>query len=250
MNAIYDKIGQSYTLGRQTDPKLAKVLHSHLAGAKNILNIGAGTGSYEPSDMDVIAVEPSLTMIQQRLEGSAPVIQSSAESLPFEDKHFSHTMTVLSMHHWSDRSKAFAEIYRVTREKFVALTWCPPISQEPYWLYRDYLIAIPELNRSIFPALQELKQHFGKVEEYVSPIPHDCIDGFDGAYWKRPQAFLDPHVRKNMSVFSKIENIEPILQQLADDLESGKWHEDNAEILDLDELDVGYRILVAEIADA
>ena len=247
MKTIYDKIGKSYSVGRRTDPKLAKQMHQFLSGSHSILNIGAGTGSYEPANMEVIALEPSEVMISQRPKGSAPVVQGVAENLPFEDKQFSHCMTVLSMHHWTDRDKAFSEIKRVTREKFVALTWSPLGKEEPYWLYRDYLKAIPELNRSIFPNVNELRQYFAHVEEYVLPIPHDCQDGFDGAYWKRPQAFLDPEVRANMSVFSKIKNVDAILERLQQDVESGAWHKKNAGILALDELDIGYRIFVAEI---
>ncbi len=246
MNTIYDSIGQTYAVGRRTDPKIANTLHEFLKGADSVLNIGAGTGSYEPEGVELVAVEPSLTMIEQRSDKAAPVIKATAESLPFENNTFSHSMTVLSMHHWTDRASAFAEIKRVTRDRFVALSWYSPALEETYWLYRDYLTEVPELNRSIFPTVSELREHFVEVQEHVLPIPHDCKDGFDGAYWRRPEAFLDPAVRANMSVFSKIKNIEPILKRLEDDLKSGKWHQDNADILDLKVLDVGYRVFVAD----
>jgi SAM-dependent methyltransferase len=244
---IYDRIGRSYISGRRTDPKIAAQLHSFLEGAESILNIGAGTGSYEPQHSKLIAVEPSATMIQQRPQSSAPVIQASAESLPFDYNQFTHCMTVLSMHHWSDRAKAFSEIKRVTQKRFVALSWYSPGLENKYWLYRDYLTQIPELNSSIFPTVYELKVHFPNLQEHIVPIPYDCLDGFDGAYWKRPEAFLDPDVRKNMSVFSKIKNIEPILDKLKYDIESGNWIKRNQKLLQLSEYDCGYRIFVADL---
>ena len=156
-------------------------------------------------------------------------------------------MTVLSMHHWQNKAQALNEIARVTRESFVALTWCPKQETESFWLYRDYLTNVTGLNRAIFPKAADLRHHFRKVEEVVLPIPYDCADGFDGAYWQRPEAFLDPKVRANMSVFSKIDNASEALLQLKNDLDSGRWHEKNAEILELVELDVGYRLFIVTI---
>ena len=136
MDAIYDEIGVNYSVTRGTDPRIAEQLYAELEGATRIVNIGAGTGSYEPEDVPLVAVEPSAEMISQRKAGSHPVEQASAEKLPFDDNSFSHAMTVLSMHHWVDKPLAFSEINRVAMEKFVAITWDP--ASEPFWLTRDY----------------------------------------------------------------------------------------------------------------
>ncbi|MEM7254274.1 MAG: class I SAM-dependent methyltransferase, partial [Pseudomonadota bacterium] len=136
MEAKYDDIGVNYAVTRQTDPTIARQLYAKLDGATRIVNIGAGAGSYEPSGVDLVAVEPSMEMIAQRPDGAYPAYQGAAECLPFDDASFSHAMTVLSMHHWVDQSRAFAEVNRVATEKFVAITWDP--SAGPFWLTRDY----------------------------------------------------------------------------------------------------------------
>ena len=136
MNAIYDRIGVNYSVTRCTDPQVAQQLYAELQGATRIINIGAGTGSYEPENFDLVAVEPSAEMIAQRAADAYHVEQAFAESLPFDDNSFSHAMSVLSMHHWVDRPQAFSEINRVATEKFVTITWDP--DSEPFWLTRDY----------------------------------------------------------------------------------------------------------------
>src|ERR1044072_1868111 len=176
MDAIYDGIGNNYSVTRGTDTKIAKQLNAELQGATSIVNIGAGTGSYEPEDIELVAVEPSSVMISQRPAGSHRVEQAFAEHLPFENSSFSHAMTVLSMHHWQDRARAFHEINRVATEKFVAITWDP--ASEPFWLTRDYFPEIYEMDQRIFPDLEELNQYFDEVTIRPLPIPSDCQDGF------------------------------------------------------------------------
>lgn len=246
MAAIYDEIGKRYILGRRTDPKIAAQIHNSLSGAESVLNVGAGTGSYEPPHILVKAVEPSEAMINQRAEASAPATQAKAESLPFKDGSFSHCMTVLSMHHWENREKAFSEIKRVTRNRFVAITWDP--SSRPFWLTRDYFPEVHDIDKQIFPSLTEFNNSFERVDVSVLRIPADCVDGFLGAYWRRPEAYLDELVRANMSTFSKIPNLNAGLAQLRSDLESGLWESGNEDILNSAYLDVGYRILIAELA--
>ncbi|PCH60722.1 MAG: SAM-dependent methyltransferase [SAR86 cluster bacterium] len=248
MNPIYNQIGQTYSLGRRTDPHIAAQLHSHLEGASSLLNIGAGTGSYEPKHIPVTAVEPSSTMIKQRLTSShvtTNVIQGPAESLAVADKSFSHAMTVLSMHHWQDRAKAFSEIKRVTRERFVALTWDP--AADPFWLTRDYFPELYQIDQKNFPALSEFEQAFGNISVSALKIPANCIDGFLAAYWQRPEAYLDELVRKNISTFSRLRNCEESLNRLRDDISSGAWEEKNSEILQYEFIDVGYRIVSIDI---
>ncbi|RIK30462.1 MAG: SAM-dependent methyltransferase [Anaerolineae bacterium] len=243
MDAIYNNIGKNYSVTRCTDPKIAKQLYAELEGATRIVNIGAGTGSYEPENVDLVAVEPSSVMIAQRKAGSHPVEQAFAEKLPFDDGSFSHAMTVLSMHHWQDRASAFNEINRVATEKFVAITWDP--TSEPFWLTRDYFFEIYETDKQIFTDLKELDDYFDDVTIRPLLIPGDCEDGFFAAFWRRPEAYLDSAVRQAMSPFSKVEKLSQGLQKLEDDLKSGAWAKKNQSLLNASDLDVGYRLVSA-----
>jgi SAM-dependent methyltransferase len=248
MDAIYDNIGHNYSVTRCTDPKIAKQLYDELHGATRIVNIGAGTGSYEPENIELVAVEPSSVMISQRKVGSHRVEQAFAENLPFENSSFSHAMTVLSMHHWQDRARAFREINRVATEKFVAITWDP--KSDPFWLTREYFPEIYEMDKTIFPDLEELADFFDEVTIRPLQIPDDCQDGFLTAFWKRPEAYLNSKVRQAMSPFSKIKNLSEGLQKLEDDLASGAWARNNRDILDSSYLDVGYRLISARLRNA
>jgi len=245
MDAIYDNIGITYSVTRCTDPQIAKQLYSELQGATRIVNIGAGTGSYEPENIELVAVEPSSKMISQRKTGSHRVKQAFAEKLPFENNSFSHAMTVLSMHHWENKAVAFSEINRVATEKFVAITWDP--NSDPFWLTRDYFPEIHEMDKIIFPDLEALTEHFDDVKMIPLQIPSDCQDGFLAAFWKRPSAYLSRQVRQSMSPFSKITNLSEGLQKLEDDLASGAWRKNNQAILSASSLDAGYRIISAKV---
>ncbi len=245
MEPIYDQIGINYSVSRGTDPKIAKTLYAELEGATRIINIGAGTGSYEPVHIDLVAVEPSSEMIAQRHQDAHPVKQASAEKLPFDDNTFSHAMTILSMHHWVDKPAAFAEINRVATDKFVAITWDP--QSEPFWLTRDYFPEIYEMDRAIFPYLDEFVEHFDDVKMETLLVPSDCEDGFFAAFWKRPGAYLDPKVRQATSPFSNVENLDESLQRLEDDLKSGAWAKRNEAFLSANAWDVGYRLITAKI---
>jgi len=248
MDAIYDGIGINYSVTRCTDPKIAKQLYSELQGAARIVNIGAGTGSYEPENVELVAVEPSSKMISQRKIGSHSVEKAFAENLPFENNSFSHAMTVLSMHHWENRELAFSEINRVVTEKFVAITWDP--KSAPFWLTRDYFPEIYEVDKCIFPELEELNEHFDEVKMIPLQIPSDCADGFLAAFWKRPEAYLSSKVRQSISAFPKLKNLSEGLQKLEDDLASGLWEKNNHAILSSSSLDVGYRVISAKVKNA
>ena len=245
MNPLYDQIGTNYAVTRRTDPQIAQQLYAELKGATRIVNIGAGTGSYEPAGVDLVAVEPSAEMIAQRKSGAYPVEQAFAEKLPFADNSFSHAMTVLSMHHWSNRAAAFGEINRVATEKFVAITWDP--TSEPFWLTRDYFPEIHEMDKAIFPDLAELTEHFDDVKMVPLQIPNNCQDGFFAAFWQRPEAYLSSQVRQAMSPFAKIRNLSEGLQKLQNDLASGAWAAKNHAILDVPFLDAGYRLVTAKV---
>ncbi len=245
MDAIYDDIGVNYSVTRCTDPTIAQRLYAELHGATRIVNVGAGTGSYEPDNVDLVAVEPSAEMISQRKPGSHRVERAFADKLPFENDCFSHAMTVNSMHHWTNRALAFSEINRVATDKFVAITWDP--KSDPFWLTRDYFPEIYEMDQAIFPELEEFKEHFADVKISPLPIPGDCRDGLLAAFWKRPEAYLSSKVRQATSPFAKIRYLAEGLQKLEADLASGAWAENNRAILNLASLDVGYRVISARV---
>jgi hypothetical protein len=234
---IYDRIGGTYEATRGTDPKLAAAIWAALGDARTVLNVGAGSGSYEPPDREVTAVEPSETMIAKRPPGAAPVVRASAEALPFADGAFDAAMAVLSDHHWLDWRAGYREMQRVAR-RVVVFTF------EPCWMERMWLweyVPFPEVKDA--PALSERAPVLG-AEIHPLPIPHDCRDGFFHAFWRRPQAYLDPVVRANISVFAKVDATAGI-ERLRADLESGEWQRRHGDLLALDELDCGYRLLVA-----
>ena len=248
MDAIYDDIGVNYSVTRCTDPKIAEQLYSKLQGATRIVNIGAGTGSYEPENIELVAVEPSLEMISQRGNDSHRVEKACAEKLPFENDSFSHAMTVNSMHHWENRALAFAEINRVATDKFVAISWDP--ESDPFWLTRDYFPEIYEMDKCIFPGIKELNEYFSDVVITPLKIPADCKDGLLAAFWKRPEAYLSEKVRQSTSPFAKIKYLAEGLIKLEDDIASGAWAQNNHAILNSTSLDVGYRLISARVRNA
>ena len=238
---MYDAIGHGYAELRQPDARIQSAIHSALGDAQSILNVGAGAGSYEPVGRAVVAIEPSITMIHQRQADAAPVIQASATELPFGSGTFDAAMAVLTVHHWPDRAKGLREMRRVARSRVVVLTWDPAFPG--FWLC-DYFPEIMNIDRPIFPSGREFERELGPVDTRVVPIPHDCSDGFMCAYWRRPEAYLDRRVRSAISTFSKIESVDAGLARLSSDLESGAWHRANAHLLERNELDLGYRLIV------
>jgi SAM-dependent methyltransferase len=238
MTQLYDAIGVGYGHHRRPDPRIAAAL----GDADSVLNVGAGAGSYEPSDRRVVAVEPSLAMIRQRRSGSASVVQASATHLSFRDASFAAALAVLTVHHWPDRARGLAELVRVTRQRVVILTWDPAFSG--FWLVDDYFPDIWAIDSPIFPSIDELRRALGNVESRPLLVPHDCVDGFLGAYWRRPHAYLDPGVRGAISTFSKIGDAEPGVARLRRDLEDGTWHRRHGDLLGESAIDLGYRLVV------
>jgi SAM-dependent methyltransferase len=237
----YDTIGLNYAELRKPDPRIARFINDALGGARTVLNVGAGTGSYEPTDREVTAVEPSREMIRQRKPGAARAIEASAESLPFPDKSFDASMAILTIHHWTDKRAGLREMRRVTRGPVVLLAFDP--SCRP-WL-TDYLPELAELDDERMPTLSELEQWLGPLQVTPVPIPHDCTDGFLYAYWKRPFAYLDPRLRTGSSSFWLIKGAQEGLDQLKSDLQSGAWERRYADLLQQDEYEAGYRLVVA-----
>ncbi len=240
----YDVLGRSYAHTRATDPRIAAAIWGALGDARTIVNVGAGTGNYEPPDREVTAVEPSAVMIAQRPPGAAPAIQAGAEELPFEDDSFDAAMAVLTLHHWSDWRAGIEEMRRVAR-RIVVFSWDPSFAAR-LWISAEYF---PQLAVDIgdIPSLADQVGAVRATRVAAVPIPADCRDGFYGAHWHRPEAYLDPVVRAGISVLAKRDpgELDAGLAQLADDLRTGAWAERHADLLALDELDLGYRLLVS-----
>ena len=241
MSALYDRIGINYAELRKPDPRIAKSIELALGAANVIINVGAGAGSYEPADRQLIAVEPSLEMIRKRSPSTARAIQASADKLPFEDDSFNAAMAILTVHHWPDKEAGLRELRRVTRGPIVLLTFDP--SHRP-WL-TDYLPQLATLDEAQMPQMSDYARWLGKVR--ISPllVPHDCTDGFLHAYWRRPSAYLDPRIRSGSSAFWAIGNAEAGLSKLARDLDSGEWQRRYSALLALEEYDAGYRLVVS-----
>jgi SAM-dependent methyltransferase len=243
---LYDTIGATYTVTRRTEPRIAAQMWAALGDARSIVNVGAGTGSYEPADRRVLAVEPSALMRSQRPADSAPCVAASAESLPFEDQSFDAAMAFATIHHWPDPIAGLREMRRVAR-RVVVFThdttddgWL-----RRFWLTRDYLPEVADLLVGR-PSLSELARAIGARTEPV-PIPWDCADGFYEAYWRRPEAYLDVNVRRGLSVWARVgpEAERRAVRRLTDDLASGRWAERNRDLVDLETAELGLRLLVA-----
>jgi SAM-dependent methyltransferase len=243
MFQLYDEIGIGYRNYRRPDPRVASAICRALGEADTVVNVGAGTGSYEPTDRSVIAVEPSLAMIRQRRAGSAPVVQACAAHLPFRDAAFAAALAVLTVHHWPDRARGLTELARVAWRRLVIVTWDPAASG--FWLVDDYFPEIGEIDRRILPSIGELRGVLGDIDVRPLPVPHDCIDGFLGAYWQRPCAYLDAGVRSAMSTFSKISEVESGLARLRRHLADGTWERRYGHLLRQPEIDLGYRLVIA-----
>ena len=245
MSGTYDTIGRSYSTRRRSDPRLAARIGALIGCDDTVLNVGAGTGSYESGHSSVIAVEPSAVMISQRLPSAAPAVRAAAEALPFRDQAFDVVLAILTVHHWNDKKRGLEECARVARDRVVLLTWDP--EAEGFWLVRDYFPEILAVDRRIFPSMQSLSTVLGPVAVSPVPVPSDCVDGFLGAYWQRPEAYLDPEVRASISSFSHLASIQPNLERLERDLVSGSWEVRNGHLRECSELDVGYRLVVAQL---
>jgi SAM-dependent methyltransferase len=241
---LYDTIGATYTATRCTEPRIAAQLWFALGDARTVLNVGAGTGSYEPPDRDVTAVEPSPVMRAQRRAGAARCVAATAERLPFEDGSFDAAMAFATVHHWPDPVAGLREMRRVARR--VVVFTCDTTEESwrrRFWLTRDYL---PEVAASCVGLATELAEAIGARLEPVL-VPWDCADGFFEAYWRRPEAYLDEDVRRGISVWTKVgpEAEQRAVRSLRADVASGRWAERNRDLLDLDVAELGLRLLIA-----
>jgi len=239
----YDTIGATYTVTRRTEPRIAARISAALGDARTVLNVGAGTGSYEPPDCHVLAVEPSALMRSQRLPDAAPCLAGSAENLPFDDQSFDAAMAFSTIHHWQDPVAGLREMRRVAR-RVVAFTYDASEAGR-FWLNRDYLPEFAGL-WAARPPLTELARSVGARLEPVL-VPWDCADGFYHAYWRRPEAYLDEDVRRGMSGWARVgpDAGQRAVRALRDDLASGRWAERNRDLAGLNAADFGDRLLIA-----
>ena len=247
----YDRIDHSYRSGRayaktrRPDPRIARAIRAALGDSSSLVNIGAGAGSYEPTDLPVVAVEPFERMIALRPPSLPPAIRGVAEALPLADQSVDAALAVLSSHHWADRKAAFAEIRRVVRQRAVFFTHDPAA---PFGWLDDYFPALAGDRVARYPEMSEFEL-LGRVTIEPLPVPADCTDGFTAAYWRRPEAYLDEGIRGNMSTFALLDErlVADGVGRVKRDLADGSWHNRYGALLSLRELDVGYRLVVAEL---
>lgn len=242
----YDQIGTSYTRTRRTDPRVAEQIYGALGDAQRIVNVGAGTGSYEPPDREVVAVEPSPTMYRQRRPGAAPVVRAAAEDLPFVDQCFDAALAIFTVHHWTDIRGGLAELSRVGRRQ-VVLSYDAVVEQD-FWLVQEYF---PEMAALDAACSGYTSSEIGCVLDVrrVEPVmvPADCIDGFAACFWNRPEAYTHPDVQAGISGLARLDADVRArgTEHLRADLASGAWDARFGHLRALTHLDVGYRLLVA-----
>lgn len=246
---LYEQLGVGYTAARRSDPRIVTQIHDALGDAHSIANVGACSGAYEPCDRTVMTIESSPRMIAQRPPELAPAIRGHAESLPLISDSVDAAMACLTLHHWTDWRIGVQELRRVARKRVVIFTYDPSYSKY-FWLLRDYVPKLGQLECGRFPGIDEQCAATGE-EVRVEPvlIPHDCADGLLASYWRRPSAYLDERVREGIPTFHLPDGewLLDGLEGLAEDLRTGTWRDRNHDILSCTELDLGYRLLVCEL---
>lgn len=242
---LYDEISRGYATARRPDPRIAAQVHAALGDARSVVNVGAGTGNYEPDDRPVLAVEPALAMIRQRPVGAAPVVRARAEHLPFPDGAFDAALATFTVHHWSDPEGGLRELRRVARRQ-VVLTFEAPVA-EAFWAY-DYFPESRDVpSERDAPDVDRIGRALdvGRVE--VVPVPADCTDGFAAAYWARPEAYLDPAVQAAISSLARLPD--EVRARGADRLRAaladGSWERDHGHLRRHPTVDAGYRLVIA-----
>jgi SAM-dependent methyltransferase len=246
MPAAYERIGQGYATTRRPDPRIEERILQGLGRARTVVNVGAGAGSYEPSDRHVIAVEPAAAMLAQRARGSAPAVRAVAEALPFRDRAFDAALAVCTVHHWQDLSAGLAELRRVASRQVILM--CEPALARKFWLVAEYFPEVSKLpSERRAPSLSYLARHLAVRRVIPVPVPADCLDGFTGAFWRRPEAYLDPAVQAGMSSLAQLRpnTMTRGAARLRDDLESGAWDERHGHLRQQPEYDIGYRLVLA-----
>jgi SAM-dependent methyltransferase len=242
----YEQHGQTYSRFRQPDPRIAQRVRRALGDARTVLNVGAGAGSYEPSDRWVLAVEPSATMRRQRPPGAAPAIVARAEALPLDDDAVDAAMACVTIHHWEPPEAGLVEMRRVARHRVVVLTF--ELDALPQW-QQDYLADGLIIERPRFPSMESVAATLGdEVTVEKVPTPSDCLDGFFEAFWNRPEALLDPEVRASQSMWALLDPAveRRIVERLRADIASGAWDTEHGHLRDMEEFDGALRLVISE----
>jgi ubiquinone/menaquinone biosynthesis C-methylase UbiE len=244
----YDRVGLNYSEFRRADPRIEARVLAALGDAGSVVNVGAGSGSYEPRDREVIAVEPSPVMIAQRPAGAAPALEGTAEALPLADQSVDAAMGVFTIHHWSDLAAGLAEMRRVARKRIVLATIDAAKNAE-IWTLAEYFPEAMRAEEEKMPTMPELEALLPGAEIEAVPMPSRCRDEFTSALWDRPEMFLDPAVLRASSLWHSLppESIERGQARLRADLESGRWDERFGRLRTLPELDIGLRIVREEL---
>ncbi len=247
---VYDTIGRGYVAHRRPDPRWGAVIAEHLsAGAAPgdlVVNVGAGSGSYEPTHCAVIAIEPSAVMVGQRPAGAAPAVRASASALPLPSGCADVALAILTVHHWDDPAKGLAELCRVAPRRVVLAIDFELHAR--FWLLEEYLPEVGDHTRRCGPAADEIAAAIGATMSVPLPVPREMEDGVLGAYWCRPEAYLDPAVRATASGLALADPavIARGMGLLEADLAGGAWHERHADLRARETVDLGYRLLVAD----
>lgn len=242
----YEGGGHFYSGVRRPDARIAKYIHSALGEAKTVLNVGAGAGSYEPLDRYIVALEPSEVMRRQRPKNVVPALAATAENIPFDDGVFDAAMAILTVHHWKDRERNLREIRRVTRGPIVIMTFDPEALTE-FWM-GDYAPELVEIERKRYGTISTITNVLGKNCEVIAiPVPKDCTDGFQVAFYARPEAFLEKEVRKSQSAWGFVSNeVESrIVNAIESDLKSGKWDKKYGYLRQRSSINCQLRLIIA-----
>lgn len=242
----YDRLGPGYSKTRRADPRIARQISEALGNAASVINVGAGAGSYEPTDRDVVAVEPSAEMIAQRPPDAAPAVQATAESLPFDDDSFDAALAVLTAHHWPNLDAGLDEMRRVARHRIVIVTFDSEALQD-LWISAHYFPEILSLERASGASSRDLLERLPGATSSPVPVPNDCTDLFFAALWARPQLLLDDEIVRTMWVWQNIseESRRAGRERLSADLRSGAWEERYGRLRGLEALDVGLRAVTS-----
>ncbi len=244
----YETIGGTYARFRREDPRFRERIRAALGGARSVVNVGAGAGSYEPRDLHVVAIEPSDVMAAQRPRELVPAIRASAGALPLRDASVDATMAILTLHHWDqDTERGVRELRRVARGPVVILTYDAEISGR-MWLMADYLPEVAALDRTIFPDPAQIAAWLGgTVELETLPIPRDTRDWMLGSYWAHPERVLDADARAATSGFARMPAAvaSRVVGAIARDLADGSWDQRHGALRGLPEYDAGLRLIVA-----
>lgn len=242
----YDRIGRGYVRFRRPDPRIAARLESALHDSRTVVNVGAGSGSYEPTERAVLAVEPSEEMVKQRSPDAAPCIRAAAERLPLVDQSFDAAMAILTIHHWSDPVAGLRELVRVAR-RVIGFAYEPAVHSQ-FWLWQEYFPGAVRLSAPSELPIERVVEVIGAERVETVLVPHDCMDGFGPAYWRRPAAYLAPEVRSCISGLARLtaNDIQSGVERLRQDLDTGAWHTRHRDILHLDAIDAGLRLIVHE----